>query len=370
MVTTTAQMTDKDLGSTGHDLVRRLAIAGIDIIAIDIPYRQSMGMVRRLFSFFAFMVIASWFAVSVRNVNVVYASSTPLTVGIPALLARWIRGRRFVFEVRDPWPAVPVALGVLRNRIAIYLARRLERSIYRWAKSVVVLSDGMGSLVREVAPASQRIVTVPNCADTEFFRPDIDGDAMRQRWKCRDRFVCVHTGAMGRVNGLDVIVRAAEHFRDDPDLLFVLVGEGRERARLESECRAKGLTNVQLTGSVAKQVMPSVLAAADVCLMTVANVSILEHNSANKLFDYLSAGKPVVLNYGGWQREVLENAGAGVGCDMGNEEAFFALIANLKDDAQKRASMATAARNLAENRFNREALSAKVLGVISDANSR
>ncbi len=367
MLTSAAQMTPDDFGNAPRQLVRRVTIEGIDVIAVDVAYDQTMGKVRRLFSFFRFMVYASWFAVTARGVDVIYASSTPLTVGVPAVLARWLRGRRFVFEVRDPWPAVPIALGALKNRLLGGLATSLERLIYRNAETVVALSSGMTALVRDAAPESLRIETIPNCADTELFHPGVDGSAMRNEWRCGDRVVCVHTGAMGRVNGLDVIIRAAKRLENDPTLLFVLIGEGREKESLRNTCEALGVTNVLILPGVPKERMPEVLAAGDIGLMTVTNVPVLEHNSANKFFDYLSAGKPVLLNYGGWQREALENAGAGLGCAMGDDEAFLALIQKLGENRSLRKTMGESARNLAKTQFSRDKLATAALGVIVDA---
>ncbi|MFQ5495869.1 MAG: glycosyltransferase family 4 protein, partial [Phycisphaerae bacterium] len=365
MLTSLAQLTEADLPDAAtrdkQRPVTRLVIDGIDVVALQVPYHQTMGGVRRVWSFVRFMLACTWRVLCMRSVDVVYATSTPLTIGIPPLLARWLRGRRYVFEVRDVWPAVPAALGVIRSRPVLWAARRLERAIYRGADAIVTLSDGMAELVRGVAGGGKRIVTVPNCADTELFRPDIDGTDERRRRGWDGKFVCLHAGAMGRVNGLDSIVRAAEQFRDDPAFLFGLIGEGRERSRLEARRDRLGLGNLRILDGVAKRTLPAVLAAADVCLMTITPVEILEHNSANKLFDYLSAGRPVVLNYGGWQRRVLESAGAGVGCTLGDDQAFFDHLQQLKDDPSRRQAMGRAARTLAVEKYNRDDLAAAAL---------
>jgi glycosyltransferase involved in cell wall biosynthesis len=179
--------------------------------------------------------------------------------------------------------------------------------------------------------------------------------------------VCVHIGAIGPTNGLDAVVEAANHFRGDPDWLFVLVGEGSERDRLEARCRALALVNVQFLGGLPKYDLPAVLAAADLALVTFAPVPILEHNSANKFFDAVSAGKPVLLNYGGWQREILETTGAGLGCQMGNNAEFCARLSKLRSDPGRRADMGRQARKLALERFKRDTLAARALGVLVEA---
>jgi glycosyltransferase involved in cell wall biosynthesis len=195
----------------------------------------------------------------------------------------------------------------------------------------------------------------------------VDGSAVRRERGWNKRVVYLHSGAMGRVNGLDVIVRAAEHFRNEPDILFVLMGEGKERAKLVEQRDRLGLDNLQIVDGVPKEALPAIVAAADVGLVTVTNVPVLQDNSANKFFDYLSAGKPVLINYGGWQREVLESASAGLGCEQGDDEAFFANIAALKTDANRRAAMGRRAHELALRDFDRGKLAAQALDVITHA---
>jgi glycosyltransferase involved in cell wall biosynthesis len=172
---------------------------------------------------------------------------------------------------------------------------------------------------------------------------------------------------MGPVNGLDAVIEIAHRLRKDPEWLFVLIGEGNEKPRLQARCRALGLTNVQFLDGIPKSDLPVVLAAADVALVTVVPVPILEHNSANKFFDALSAGKPVVLNYGGWQREIIEPAGAGLGCHLGDTAEFCAKLSQLKSDPQLRATMGRNARELAVKRFSRDLLAAKVLEVLVES---
>lgn len=138
-----------------------------------------------------------------------------------------------------------------------------------------------------------------------------------------------------------------------------------EWIRKRGHCIAKGYRPTDYRTKRAR--LPALVAAADVYLVTFADVPILQHNSANKFFDSLSAGKPVVLNYGGWQREVLESAGAGLGCAMGDEAAFFANLAALQADEARRAEMGRNARRLALERYNRDLLAAQALKVIIKA---
>jgi glycosyltransferase involved in cell wall biosynthesis len=368
VLTTPAQLTARDLSANGRsEFIRRGSIDGIDVLVVNVAYRQTMRIGRRVLSFLGFMAAACWLAVCLPGIDVVFATSTPLTVGVPAVLARWIRGRPFVFEVRDLWPAIPIEMGILRSKALIRAARALESLIYRQAQAIVTLSPGAENVIRGAIPKDKKVVTIPNAADTDLFRPDVDGTAARQRLGWQGHFVCIHAGAMGPVNGLDLVIRAAQRLREDRNFLFVFVGEGSEKDRLRTMAGGLGLRNVQFLGRLPKHDLPMILAAADLCLMTISPVPILEHNCANKLFDYLSAGRPVLLNYGGWQRDLLEKAQAGTGCRLGDEDEFVDKLVQLRANAARFWEMPRNARRLAAVRFNRDDLAAQALTVIQTA---
>jgi len=366
MLTSTAELTEADIGPAPRRGTR-LVIDGVAVIALRVRYKQAFGFARRVWSFLCFMIKACFLAARLPRVDVVFATSTPLTIGVPALLAWWLRRRPYVFEVRDAWPAVPIAIGAIRNPLLIWLSRRLERTIYRCARAIVALSPGMADVVRKAAPAGKPILNVPNCADTSRFRPDADGGHVRRTHGWEGRFVCIHAGAMGRLNGLDIVVRAAERFRGEPDYLFVLVGEGSEKAGLEAARDRMGLSNLQIMNGVPKERLPPLLAAADLCLVLFGNVPAMEHNSANKFFDCLSSGKPILLNYSGWQRQAIEAAGAGWGCRMGDEAEFFAKLAAMKESPGQRSEMGRNARKLAVERYDRDLLAGQVLEALVKA---
>lgn len=370
VLTSVAQLTAEDLGDRRLRKINKFELNGISVIALDVPYTQLMGVVRRIWAFTIFMLLATWCALRCKRVDVLFATSTPLTVGIPALVVRWLRRIPFVFEVRDVWPAVPIALGYVNNRFLRWILRFLERTIYRNASAIVVLSPGAADLVREITAPSKTIKVIPNCADLDFFSPKLDGAEIRKSRGWEDCVVCFHTGTMGVVNGLDIVLRSAQHFQSNPSLRFVLLGEGKEKGRLRQEQERLGLQNLEILDGVPKKELPGIIAAGDIGLMTVAPIPVLEHNSANKFFDYLSAGKPILLNYGGWQRDLLEQVEAGWGCTMGDEDAFFKRIAELAENVEVRKKMGSNARLAAEQQFGRDRLSAETLDVVMSAAKR
>jgi len=356
VLTTTAQLTADDLRNAKGRFFKRFLIEGIDVLAVSIPYRQQMGILKRCMVFTAFVTAAVWLVISLGKYDIIYATSTPLTVGIPALFAKWLRRKKFVFEVRDQWPQIPIKMGIIRNKILIKVLLWLEKVIYKNAAAIVALSPGMAQGIRNVLGnlCKKQIAVIPNSCDTDRFSPDIDGTALRREKNWADKFILLHTGAMGKANGLGFVVNVAGKLKNQRDILFVLVGEGNEKQTIVEMIKKDDLTNIEILQPMAKSELPKIMAAADVSIVIFANYPILEHNSANKFFDSLSAGKPVLLNYSGWQRELLEAGGAGLGCELCNMDEFIEKVLFLSRNAGILKQMGAKARQLAMIDFNRD----------------
>ncbi len=342
-------------------------IDGIKVLIVGTKYSNKMSFIKRVCSFLSFMFFAFIAGLKQKNIDVVFATSTPLTIGIPAILLKWFKKKPFVFEVRDEWPRIPVEMGIIKNKILIKFLLWLERKIYKSAAAVVALSPGMAAGVRNVLQCDKKIKVVPNSSDTEIFRPDVDGLAVRQKQGWDNKFIILHFGAMGRANGLDFLIDAAEKLRKKPEIHFVLVGSGSEKSRLINKIKEKNLTNIEILGSIPKSDLPKFVAACDISTVIFADYPILEHNSANKFFDSLSAGKPVLLNYSGWQRDFIEEYQAGFGCKQYDLDEFVEKILFLNNDKPKLKPMGNNAREMASNRFSRDKLSLKVLLLLENA---
>jgi len=370
MLTSAAFLTDEDLANASGRFFKRFTLEGIDVLAMAIPYRQQMGIFKRCLSFLAFLLLSSVMVLFMRGVDVVYATSTPLTIGIPALVAKWFRRKKYVFEVRDQWPESVLALGIIKNRVVVIILKillRLEKLIYKNASAIIAVSESMAEGIREVAGQNKPIYTVTNGADLNLFRPDIDGSRIRRNENWGDKLVFMHTGAMGKVNSLDFVIDAAQKLKEYRDILFVLIGQGSRRSALESKIKEFGLTNVEIIYSVRKKQLPSFLAAADVIMVVIGSFPLQEkHASPNKFYDGLAAGKPLLLNYYGWQGEILKETGAGFGCKLCDMDEFAEKVLYLDSHRDQLAKMGQNSRRLAEKKFDRDKLAQQALGVISD----
>ncbi len=355
-------------------LYQKQNIEGINVVVVGTKYSNKQSYLRRITSFLSFCLLSIYAGLRTKGVDVIYASSTPLTVGITAMVIKWVKHIPFVFEVRDQWPEIPIELGIITNRILVKILLWLEKTIYRNCSSIIALSPGQADGIRKVLTPDSRnrglteekpITVIPNSCDIDMFRPDIDGSAVRQRMGWGDKLVLLHTGAMGKVNGLDFVINAAERLKEQSDIMFVLIGDGKQKPFLESRIKKLGLTNVEILSSTPKRELPEFYAAADMGLVIIGNFPIIEHNSANKFFDSLSAGKPVLLNYSGWQRKILEGDEAGFGCTLCNLDEFVERVFYLNSHRPQVEQMGQNARQVATKEFNRDNLATKALDVIS-----
>jgi glycosyltransferase involved in cell wall biosynthesis len=350
-------------------LVARERVDGIDVLFLNVPYANRYPTPVRLASFTAFTVAAGVAGALERRPDVVFASSTPLTIGIAGLATARLKRVPFVFEVRDLWPAVPVELGALRARPAVRSAEWLERRLYDGADRIVVLSEGaQRDLERRGIPA-EKLALIPNAADLDVFRPGVVDDGFRARHGLEGRFVALYAGAIGRANGLDQLVDAAAALRTAGErrIVIVVLGDGGERPRLERRVNELGLENIRFLPPVPKDELAGIIGAADVTLTIFAPYPVLETNSPNKFFDSLAAGKPVVVNLDGWLRRLVEENDAGAWVPAGNPDALATRLAVLATDPEGVATMGRNARALAEREFSRDLMAERLARTLEEA---
>lgn len=352
-------------GATGlsgpfRDGMRQGSVDGIEVVEISAPVGNAQSLATRARHFLRFALAAAPRAIRAKA-DLVYATSTPLTVALPALAAR-LAGTPYVFEVRDLWPELPVAMGVLKNPAAIAALSALEWAAYRGARAVVALSDGMAAGVQRRGIPAERIAVIPNGCDLDLFTPDAAPAAAP--WLREGEVAAIYAGAHGRANGLDHLLDAAAAL-SGTKLRLVLCGEGSEKPRLVARAADEGLANVTFLDPLPRRAMPALLRACAIGIQSLADVpAFREGTSPNKLMDYLAAGLPVAITYPGWAARLLEESGAGI---APQREDFPAALLALANDAERRAAMGAAARRLAETRFDRAALAEKFVAVIEAA---
>jgi glycosyltransferase involved in cell wall biosynthesis len=333
---------------------------GVHIHQMPVPYKNGMSFQQRIRAFAQFALTAGIRAARVKP-DIVFASSTPLTVAVPGLMAARLRRARFVFEVRDLWPELPIEVGALRNPVAKRLAFALARAAYRNADHVVALSEGMADGVVAQGYPRERITVVPNGCDVDLFTvPEAEVKAFRAShdW-LQDRPLVLYAGTFGVVNGVDYLVRLAAKVADlDPQVRFLLLGDGKTMPAVKRLAGELGVldTSVFVRTGIPKSQMPAVVGAATMAVSTVVPLPGMQANSANKVFDAMAASRPVLINHEGWQADLLRETGAGLVLDPFDLDGAAAeLVARLRDP-QWLEEAGAASGGLAAGRFSRDRL--------------
>ncbi len=337
---------------------------GIEILRAPVYSAHHRSFLHRMVAFFSFMASAFWLGLQVRNVDVVWGTSPPIFQGVTAWALARIKGARFLFEVRDLWPQFAVAVGVLKNPLLIRASEWLERFLYRRADRLVLNSPGFVAHVR--ARGGRDVVLVPNGADPAMFDPAGDGAAFRQANGLGNKeYVALYAGAHGMSNDLDVLLDAASLLKGQ-NIRVVLLGDGKEKSALQQRAADLGLSNVLFVSSVPKSEMPGALAAADACIAILKPLEEYKTTYPNKVFDYMAAGRPVVLAIDGVIREVVEAAGCGIFAEPGNAQAMAEAICKLAEDPQQSKEMGRRGRRYLEEHFSREKVADQLIKVLEE----
>ena len=326
------------------------------------------SFVHRVFSFLSFMISSFLVGLGVKRVDLVWGTSPPIFQGVTAWLLARLKRVPFLFEVRDLWPAFAIAVGVLKNPLLIRASLWLERFLYRRADRVMVNSPGYVEHV--LAHGARWVELVPNGAEPEMFDPDSDGMAFRKAHGVEGRYIVVYAGAHGISNDLDVILHAADLLREKPQVLFALIGDGKEKANLQAQAKQMGLENVLFLPPVPKQEMGEAMAAADAAVAILKPLEMYKTTYPNKVFDYMAAGRPVVLAIDGVIRQVVEAADGGIAVPPGDASAMAQAVCKLADDPRRGREMGLAGRKYMEKHFNRRALAEKLALLVEDMDKR
>ena len=386
---------DEPGGTRHHELARYLAAGGhkVTVIASPVSYLTGSALassplpsgerlgvrviraytyqalhrsfVHRVFSFFSFMASSFFIGLGVKDVDLVWGTSPPIFQAVAAWLLARLKRVPFLFEVRDLWPTFAIAVGVLKSPTLIKMSLWLEHFLYRHADRVMVNSPGYVAHVTE--RGARRVELIPNGADPEMFDPTDNGAAFRSANHLGNKFVVLYAGAHGLSNDLGVVLEAAKILQEVTSKIeIVLLGDGKEKPSLQKQAADIGLTNVLFLPPVPKNEMPAALAGADACLAILKPIEEYKTTYPNKVFDYMAAGRPVILAIDGVIRAVIEAAGCGVFAQPGDPSALAQAVRALAADKAKAHRMGLAGRKYLEQHFNRSALAERLTLILEE----
>jgi glycosyltransferase involved in cell wall biosynthesis len=324
----------------------------------------------RVVSFLSFTASSFWAGLRAGPLDVVWGTSPPLLQLLSTWLVALIKRRPLVLEIRDLWPEFAIDMGVLKNRFLIHAARWAETFFYARARHIIVNSPAYRDYLIAKGVPAERITIIPNGVDPQMFAPDSNGQAIRDQWGLAGQFVVTYTGALGQANDIMTILRAAAQLRNQTQIYFLLVGDGKEKPNLEQYARSHDLSHVIFTGTYPKNRMHEVLAASDVCLATLLDIPMFRTTYPNKVFDYMAAGRPTILAIDGVIRQVIQQADGGLFVSPGDDAALASAILTLKNDPAHARAMGRAARRYVTDHFDRRTHAQQLAELLGNLVSR
>lgn len=382
---------DEPGGTRHHELARYLSMAGhqVSIIASPVSYltgrkeknqpfeSDANGLIRiyrvytypalhknfvhRSIGFLSFMISSFFMSLKIRNVDIVWGTSPPIFQSFTAWLVSFLKNRPFLLEIRDLWPAFAVDIGVLKNRTLIRLSLWLEKFLYKNAGQIIVNSPGYIEHIEN--KGGKDITLIPNGSDISLF-PKYGVEVVRNQLGWDHSFIVLYAGAHGLSNDLNVILDTADLLKNTDNLQFVLLGDGKEKPAIINLARQRELNNLSFMDAVPKAEMARIFAGADACIAILKPIEIYKTTYPNKVFDYMAAGKPIILAIDGVIREVVESANCGVFCQPGNSSEIAAAVLFLMNHPLKSQSMGNNGRKYLKKNFNREKIANQLMNVL------
>lgn len=329
---------------------------GIRTLYTWVYTKPEKGFLDRILFYKSYMLMAVVAAMRVRGpVDVVVASSPPLFVGLAGWAAARLKRAKFIFDVRDLWPDVAVAMGELNNQKAASLAKRIELFLYRQADAIAAVTRSFCEDIRSQLAGPKRIELITNGTVPETFHRDEPKPALREKLGLHpEEFIVTFAGNLGLAQGLPHIVEAAKTLKaTHPNMRILFVGEGPVKASLVERAEDLGLTNITFEKKVPMDVAADFMAASDALLVPLGDHPIYRKFIPSKLFDSMAAGRPVLLSVDGEARSILEEAKAGLYYPAESSEGLADAVGSLLAQPESLAVMGNNGRAFVGERFTR-----------------
>ncbi|WP_375321594.1 glycosyltransferase family 4 protein [Aliivibrio logei] len=368
-VTSSALLSGKYSFNNGWN---ELDIEGIKLYVFHLPYSNKDSFIKRIYKFIQFSIFSTIKSLQL-SCDVVFATSTPLTIAIPGLIYSKLKKRPLVFEVRDLWPELPIAVGVIKNPLVIKLATWLEKYTYRNSKRLIGLSPGMCDGIERHGINPKYITLATNSCDTKLFDVSKDiGDSYisKKLPYLKGRKLVVYTGTFGLINKVGYLPKLASAVKAiDSNICFIAIGDGMEKEAVISEAKKLGVLNdnLYILPPVPKTEIVELLSAAELSLSLFGPVPEMWHNSANKLFDGLASSTPIAINYGGWQYEFIHEHKCGITLDSNDIELSAKRVSQFLGDTSAYVSAVERCKYLAYNDFSRDVMVKRIENTLMDA---
>lgn len=346
--------------------IAREKVDDIDVVRVWVWTTPHKTVFTRLMFYGSFFIMATLVGLrGIAPIDVVFATSPPLSVGLIGWIIARLRSARFMLDIRDLWPAVVEALGAVRQPVGIRLMQVLERFLYRRADRITAVTRGFVTHIQPLVRAPERVTWLPNGAATDLFDPARGDDALRDRLGLSGQFVATFAGLHGLAQDLETVLAAAAQLQNRP-ITFLLIGDGPAKPALRADAHARGLTNVRFLDTVPIAGIAPYLLASDALLVPLRADDVFRTFVPSKLYDFLACARPVVLSVDGEAREILEASGGGVYCPPGDATRLADVLLELSlMPADARAQMGERGRAFVIQHFTRATQATALVELLS-----
>jgi len=338
---------------------------GIRVLRTWVFATRSRGFIGRLLNYFSFPVFSLLAVRKLGPTDIIYVQSPPLFTGLAALWFSRLKRAPYIFNVSDIWPQSAVELGVLRNRVAIRLAEWLERHIYRRASRITVPTPGiLERLVARGVPR-EKIFLLTNGVDTAAYNVTSPDRELAQRLGLDGHKVFMYAGLHGLAQGLDVILEAAKLTRN-PDVLYVLVGDGADKAALVAKAQAEGISNVRFLPIQPTSTLPALLNLVYATVIPLRRLDLFKAALPSKLFDSMAAGRPIVAPLWGEAAALVEAAACGLVVEPEDARGVQEAVEKLAADPALAQKLGEQGRRYVVEHFNRDDIAKRLIKLLEE----
>lgn len=287
----------------------------------------------RLLNYFSFVFSSLYGICRSGRQELIIVESPPLFLGLSAVIASAVKKAPYILNVSDLWPESAVQLGLVSNKFLIDMSERLESYLYRKAFKLSAQTEGIVQALQKKGVSSGDILFLPNGVDTELFRPREKDGELEEELGLQGKYIILYAGTMGYAHGIETALEAAAILKSEEDIVFLFVGDGSERPRLEHLAREKDLSNVRFIDFQPLEVMPRYYSLASLSLSTLRRYKLSEGVRPSKIFPALASGSPLVYVGEGEGAEIVRESSGGVVLEPENPRLLADTIIRLKNDS-------------------------------------
>lgn len=353
-----------------NKLFQRDEIEGIRIIRLWTYLSANEGFVKRTMNYVSFMVACIIVAPALPKSDIVVSTSPQFFNGLAGYFVSRLKSIPWVLEIRDLWPESILAVGAIKNPTVIRVLRWLEAFAYRKCDHIVPVTDAFRSHMITMGVPSEKISVIKNGASLDFYDDQLSDGGLRQELGLGGKFIAAYFGTHGMAHHLETVLEAANELKGNEEIMFLLVGDGAERARLETQLASLELDNVLMLGQQPKSKMPNLWALCDVSLVLLRKTDLFKTVIPSKIFEAMAMAKPIVIGVEGESREIIEDAKSGIAITPEDSHGLALAVQKLAADDEACRSLGQSGKAYVYEHFDRKVLAQRYLDLLTDISAR